>query len=370
MDKERVKETLYPTILGGIIGDALGVPVEFTARNAGVTDMIGYGTYNMPPGTWSDDTSLTMCLIENLIAEKDETDVMNRFVAYQDQGYWTPYGEMFDIGIATADAISRFKQGVPAVQCGGNTEYDNGNGALMRIAPLVFSLSQETDFQTRKKEIERVAHVPHRHPRSTLGTIMYVEFLMNMYDKHSPLDSLKIAVNTCHEELAAEDHYKNEFGAYERIFSLSLLEADRDDIRSDGYVVHSLEAALWCFFKHQTFEDAVLEAVNLGSDTDTIAFITGTMAGMYYGMDNIPHKWVKALVGKEKIFNLCDRFYHHCIGKMERRAWSKIRVAILYPDTKRHSAGGTFARVLYIEARGVCGAGLNKPFFFMGSSMG
>ena len=87
---ETRKESLFATILGGIVGDALGVPVEFMDRNAGITDMIGYGTYNMPPGTWSDDTSLTMCLIENLIAEKDETDLMNRFVAYQEQGYWTP----------------------------------------------------------------------------------------------------------------------------------------------------------------------------------------------------------------------------------------------------------------------------------------
>lgn len=312
---DTMKEKIYSTILGGIIGDALGVPVEFKARNAGVTDMIGYGTYNMPPGTWSDDTSLTMCLIENLIAGKDENDLMNRFVSYQDKGYWTPYGEMFDIGIATANAISRYKQGVPAVQCGGKTEYDNGNGALMRIVPLVFTLSEEPDFQTRKKEIERIAHVTHGHPRSTLGTIIYVEFLLNMYEQHSPLESLKMALNTCREQLGSENKYQKEFASYERIFSLSLLEADRDDIRSDGYVVHSLEAALWCFFKSQTYEDAVLEAVNLGSDTDTIAFITGTMAGMYYGMENIPEKWVNALVSKNKIIDLCDRFYGYCVEK-------------------------------------------------------
>ncbi|WP_257469140.1 ADP-ribosylglycohydrolase family protein [Bacillus sp. D386] len=312
---DTMKEKIYSTIIGGIIGDALGVPVEFKARNAGVTDMIGYGTYNMPPGTWSDDTSLTMCLIENLIAGKDENDLMNRFVSYQDKGYWTPYGEMFDIGIATANAISRYKQGVPAVQCGGKTEYDNGNGALMRIVPLVFTLSKEPDFQTRKKEIERIAHVTHGHPRSTLGTIIYVEFLLNMYDQHSPLESLKIALNTCWEQLGSENEYQQEFASYERIFSLSLLEADRDDIRSDGYVVHSLEAALWCFFKSQTYEDAVLEAVNLGNDTDTIAFITGTIAGMYYGMKNIPEKWVNALVSQDKIIDLCDRFYGYCVEK-------------------------------------------------------
>ncbi|OCA86224.1 ADP-ribosylglycohydrolase family protein [Bacillus sp. FJAT-27986] len=312
---DTMKEKIYSTVIGGIIGDALGVPVEFKARNAGVTDMIGYGTYNMPPGTWSDDTSLTMCLIENLIAGKDENDLMNRFVSYQDKGYWTPYGEMFDIGIATANAISRYKQGVPAVQCGGKTEYDNGNGALMRIVPLVFTLSKEPDFQTRKKEIERIAHVTHGHPRSTLGTIIYVEFLLNMYDQHSPLESLEIALNTCWEQLGSENEYQQEFASYERIFSLSLLEADRDDIRSDGYVVHSLEAALWCFFKSQTYEDAVLEAVNLGNDTDTIAFITGTIAGMYYGMKNIPEKWVNALVSQDKIIDLCDRFYGYCVEK-------------------------------------------------------
>lgn len=314
--KERLKEAVYSTIMGGIVGDALGVPVEFKGRNAGITDMVGYGTYNMPPGTWSDDTSLTMCLMENLLAEKDENDLMNRFVAYQDKGYWTPYGEMFDIGIATANAISRFKQGLPAVQCGGNTEYDNGNGALMRIAPLVFTLLQEPSFQLRKKEIERIAHVTHAHPRSTLGTIIYVEFLINLYEKHTPLDSLKMALHTCQEELAREHQYMNECKAYERIFNLSLLEADRDSIRSDGYVVHSLEAALWCFFTHNSYEDAVLEAVNLGSDTDTIAFITGTLAGIYYGMDNIPEKWVNTLASKDKLIDLCERFGDFCVGQI------------------------------------------------------
>ena len=140
------RKRLYSTIIGGIIGDALGVPVEFKARNLNITGMTGYGTYNQPPGTWSDDTSLTLCLMENLIEEKDETELMKKFAAYR-EGYWTPYGSMFDIGRATDDAIERFKRGVPIEQCGGATEFDNGNGALMRISPLALHYGTNPIFQ-------------------------------------------------------------------------------------------------------------------------------------------------------------------------------------------------------------------------------
>ncbi|WP_425531930.1 ADP-ribosylglycohydrolase family protein [Bacillus glycinifermentans] len=310
----RNKSRLLPTILGGIIGDALGVPVEFKARNMlNIKGMTGFGTYNQPPGTWSDDTSLTLCLMENLIEGQDEIGLMKKFIAYR-EGYWTPYGRMFDIGRATDEAIERFQRGASIDECGGKSEFDNGNGALMRIAPLAFTLCSEPDFSKRKTEVERWAVITHRHLRSTLGCIFYIEFLIRLFHDDGPFEAYQKAVDLCVKRLAGTE-YEGEFKAYERIISRELPDLQKKDIFSDGYVVHSLEAALWCFLNHDDYSEAVLSAVNLGEDADTISFLTGTMAGMHHRMNGIPEEWINALARKEDIFDLCERFLQFCVKK-------------------------------------------------------
>lgn len=314
----KIRKRLMPTIIGGIVGDALGVPVEFKERNLNVKGMTGYGTYNQPLGTWSDDTSLTMCLVENIIDDKNEWDLMEKFVSYREKGYWTPHGQMFDIGRTTDEAISRFKNGTPPSECGGISEYDNGNGALMRISPVVFMLFDEFNFEKRLVEIERISHLTHRHPRSTLGCIFYIEFLIRLFHNNSPLEAYKSSIDICKENLTGTK-YENEFSAYERILSQDILKLGKEEIISDGYVVHTLEAALWCFLNHDSYPNAVLEAVNLGGDTDTIAFITGTMAGIYYKMDNIPSDWVNQLAKKDEVLEKCTQFFEYCFEKAYAR---------------------------------------------------
>ncbi|MDR7241930.1 ADP-ribosylglycohydrolase family protein [Priestia megaterium] len=300
------------TILGGAVGDALGVPVEFKKRDSfRITTMTGYGTYNQPKGTWSDDTSLTMCLIDNLIDKQDEYDLMQKFANYWSDGYWTPYGEMFDIGIATSEAIRRYKSGLPKEEWGGSAEYDNGNGALMRIAPLAFTLCDESSFIKRKKEIERIAHVTHRHLRSTLGCIIYVEMLIRLLHGDEPFEAYEKTINLCQKQLTGTE-YEEGFSAYERVLNLSLPHAARNKIQSTGYVVSSLEASLWSFLQSNNYKEAVLTAVNLGEDTDTIGFITGTIAGMYYQLDGIPEEWVRQLAKKEELEKACKKFADIC----------------------------------------------------------
>lgn len=307
-------------ILGGAVGDALGVPVEFRKRATyHVEDMMGYGTYNQPPGTWSDDTSLTMCLIENFIAGQGQDELMQKFTAYKD-GYWTPYGEMFDIGRATNDAIWRYSRGTPAHQCGGGHETDNGNGALMRIAPLAFLIiSQDLDAQAEQSQVQLLQHdiklviekwceVTHRHARSHLGCILYIVFLVALIQENSPKEALDRAIAYCNDYLREDPSYNAELYHYESIFNQSFLTWELDQVKSDGYVVHSLEAALWCFFRHDNYEQTVLEAVNLGEDTDTIAAIAGTMAGLRYEIESIPEAWLSGLVQREKIVDACERF--------------------------------------------------------------
>ena len=312
-----IKQRLYPTIFGGIVGDALGVPAEFKQRESvNISSMTGYGTYNQPEGTWSDDTSLTMCLIENLIEKKDETDLMKKFAEYRDNGYWTPYGKMFDIGIATNEAIFRYKAGMPVEDWGGASEYDNGNGALMRIAPLLFTLIKEPDFRKRIHEIERIAHITHRHPRSTLGCILYMEYLYLLYYNNDPFKAYKMVVEFYKENLR-DTVYEKELPAYSRIMDLELQNLHRDQIKSDGYVVHSLEAAMWCFLHTDSYAEAVLKAVNLGGDTDTIALLTGTMAGMYYKMESIPKEWLDKLARKNDLMKTIKSFFEYCFEKAD-----------------------------------------------------
>lgn len=296
-------------IFGGIVGDTLGVPVEFRARSTyHIEDMIGYGTYNQPPGTWSDDTSLTMCLIENLIQNQGQDELMKKFVAYKEQGYWTPYGEMFDIGRATNEAIYRYTHGSPAHQCGGAHESDNGNGALMRIAPLAFVLQAEASPVKIKQVIEQWCEVTHRHARSHLACIFYITFLMALISDDHHINALEKAISFCNNHLRTDPQYGNEFHHYEAILDQSFLNWERGQVKSDGYVVHSLEAALWCFFKHDSYKGTVLEAVNLGEDTDTIAAIAGTMAGLKYGLHAIPEVWLQKLAQRDKLAILCDQF--------------------------------------------------------------
>ena len=219
---------------------------------------------------------------------------------------------MFDIGIATSEAIRRYKSGLPKEEWGGSAEYDNGNGALMRIAPLAFPLRHEPSFTKRKEEIERIAHVTHRHVRSTLGCIIYVELLICLLHGDEPFEAYEKAVNLCQKQLTGTE-YEQEFSAYERVLNLSLPHVGRNEIQSTGYVVSSLEASIWSFLQSDDYEEAVLTAVNLGEDTDTIGFITGTMAGAYYQLDGIPEEWVCQLAKKEELIGTCKRFADACV---------------------------------------------------------
>lgn len=304
-----IQKRVLPTLYGGIIGDMLGVPVEFKKRGTfHIDDVTGYGTYNQPPGTWSDDTSMTLCLVENLIEQGDLTDLMKKFVQYEEQGHLTPHGKMFDIGIATVKAIRRFKDGTPAEQCGGTSEYDNGNGAIMRIAPLSLLLDNEFNFVKKAEFIKQYTEITHDHPRAIVGSIIYIELLLRLY-LNNPLEQGIKDIQLLFKENFDENHiYLKELKSYERIFQKNFLELPEEEIRSSGYVVNTLEAAIWCLGTTSSFKEAVLKAVNLGEDTDTVASITGSLAGMYYKMEGIPEEWLEKIARKDKVDELIKGF--------------------------------------------------------------
>ena len=318
MDKQENLESLRTmisaVIYGLVVGDALGVPVEFEKRDTySIIDMVGYGTYNQPPGTWSDDTSLTLALMEHLGEKSDLSILIDKFVSYRD-GYLTPFGYCFDIGIATNEAIERYLSGISPEVCGGKDERSNGNGALMRISPLVFLLIKMSNLIDQVKVIKKYTTVTHGHPRSIVASIIYFFLLKDMLFNDSlpeVLDSVQIKL----EEIFSQnseywEEYENHF---KEIFDEEFYHKSREEIKSTGYVVDTLKACLWCVGTTNSFKDAVLKAVNLGEDTDTIGAITGTLAGAKYSFESIPKEWIEKLVNKALIEEKCEQLFNGII---------------------------------------------------------
>ncbi|MGV0828566.1 ADP-ribosylglycohydrolase family protein [Empedobacter brevis] len=297
-------------LIGSSVGDALGVPVEFKSRQElqinPVTDMIGYGTYNMPPGTFSDDSSMMFCLAESLCNGYDVNDIGEKFQMWMHEGYWTADGEVFDVGIATRKAINRLRVVKNPIEAGSKDESDNGNGALMRILPLAV-FTKDLSIDERCEIVKEVSSITHAHNRSVLACIYYIEFALNVLDAEN-LEEAYLNTNFWLKLFLEENElYKNEFPYFERILSGQLIDLTQNEIQSTGYVIHSLEASIWCLLHTSSYKDCVLKAVNLGHDTDTIACIAGGIAGIFYGTETIPTHWIEQLARVNDILKLAEQ---------------------------------------------------------------
>ena len=299
-------------LLGTVIGDALGLPVQFLDREViaknPVTTMVGYGQFDVPAGTWSDDSSLSLCLAESLCNGYDLNDISNNFIKWMFEGYWTPFNKAFDIGNTTYFAIVNLRNGISPHLAGMDRERDNGNGSLMRILPLVpyiINMEEEDRFRI----IGEVSSLTHRHPRSILACISLCEFAIQYIN----LQSIEKAYQTMQQtmlQLLKKEMFIEEDIPFKKLVGLSYEEfknIELKDIRSTGYVIDTLEASLWCVFNTTNYKDAVLKAVNLGDDTDTVGTITGGLAGIIYGYDTIPSEWLEVLAKKDDIIQLADK---------------------------------------------------------------
>ena len=305
------KDRVIGGLVGVCVGDALGVPVEFVSRDKlklnPIKDMVGYGTYNQPPGTWSDDSSLTLCLAESLCKGFNIHDIADKFIKWLYEGYWTPYGETFDIGNTTYIAISRLKSGVNPLDAGPKDEFSNGNGSLMRILPLSFYLEKmkkEEQFEITHK----VSRITHGHLRSQMACGIYIQIAINLLKEDPPEIAYKKAKEISLDYYSREP-YVYELKHFDRILKSDIRKLPLDLIKSTGYVIDTLEASLWSFLNSKTFKDAVLTAVNLGGDTDTIGAVTGGLAGIYYGYSAIPKDWVKKIAKVDEIIELSERLF-------------------------------------------------------------
>ena len=302
-------------IYGLIIGDAMGVPVEFTSREDRkknpITDMTGYGTYNQPEGTWSDDSSMVLATLASIRdrGRIDYKDIMDRFHNWCMYGAYTPFDNVFDIGVATSRAIMKYSNGAKPLESGGETEWDNGNGSLMRILPIcLYIFEEQSKSNLSDNEAIDIIHncsaLTHAHLRSKMACGIYYFLVKAVMEKDGEItERLQIGIDN------AFRYYRLNTGAeissYNRIISLlEFKDTPEENIKSTGYVVDTLEAALWCLLNTPSYREAILKAVNLGNDTDTIAAVTGGVAGIFYGYENIPDKWKSKIQRKDLIESL------------------------------------------------------------------
>ncbi len=327
------KDAIKAGIFGVVVGDALGVPVEFTSRAERkadpVVDMREYGTHSQPKGTWSDDSSMALATLDSIINNGGlrYEDIMEKFCAWRLNGEYTPYGSVFDIGITCARAIGRYRPGVDPLTCGECGERDNGNGSLMRIMPvsLYSSLEDEYWHDTFVEEAAENSHnasrLTHGHPRSQIACMIHTSICHELVYRggRSVLEAVQTAIDGTFELYARADETMPWFDeafsteirmdAYGRLRDLDAFKNLPDnEIQSSGYVVHTLVAAIWCLLNSNSYSDCALKAVNLGDDTDTTGAVAGGLAGLAYGYDNIPKDWIDVIASKEWISKLCDDF--------------------------------------------------------------
>ena len=303
-------------IFGVVTGDALGCPVQFESRETvathPVTGMRGHGSFNLPAGSWTDDSSLTLALLDSLCQKGciDPDHIMRNFVDWLDHGAFTPYGYAYDIGYGTETAILEFKKHSDPLSCGGTGEDNNGNGSLMRIIPAcLFCYRQGMSDEDAVRSVHLVSGLTHAHLRAKIACGLYFFMIRSVLDGQGSLtERLQAGLDHgfAYYESAGTD--AAELAHYDRLRNLAAFaEAPAENISSSGYVLHTLEAAVWTLTTTDSFEENLLKAVNLGRDTDTVGAITGGLAALYYGHESIPEAWLRELKKREWIEELCEK---------------------------------------------------------------
>ena len=299
-------------LLGTAIGDALGLPIQFLEREVvaknPITTMEGLDQFNIPAGTWSDNTSLSFCLAESLCNGYDLNDIINKFTKWMYEDYWTPANETFDINYINYFTIVNLRNNGSPHVAGIDNKRGNSDGSLMRILPLVpYILNMEEE--NRFRIIKEISSLTYRHSGSILACIALCEFAIQYINLQLVEEAYQAMQQTILQLLKKEMFIEKDI-PFKRLVGLSYEEfkaIELKDIHSTEYVIDTLEASLWCIFNTTSYKDAVLKAVNLGDDANTVGAITGGLAGIIYGYDTIPPEWLEVLAKKDDIIELADK---------------------------------------------------------------
>ena len=331
---------------GVAVGDALGCPVQFykkeIVKSFKITGMIGHGCYNLEAGTWTDDTSMTLALADSLASNSNINyeDIMIRFQKWLLENQYTPFGKAFDMGQTCIKAIIKSTKGIPALECGGIKERENGNGSLMRISPIVFYIRKKFGNEAFSGEeadkafaiVENVSRLTHAHTTALIACDIYIALLneiLNGKKKKELLESIFPQVQghvfRTHLDQAQKKNidlasaYIHSYANYKGFFSLNFQEVPEDKLKNTGYVVDTLFLSLWGFFTTNSYKDCLLKVVNLGGDADTAGAVSGGIAALYYLIncknpdeDFIPQDWLDKIRNKtliEEIIKKMEKSY-------------------------------------------------------------
>lgn len=294
-----VQDRFRGCLLGLAVGDAMGASVEFCPRGSfePFTEMIGGGYFNLQPGQWTDDTSMALCLATSLLecGGFDALDQMERYCRWRETGYLSSTGYCFGLGGTVSNALHEFRRsGNPF--SGSSHPYSAGNGCIMRLAPI--PMFYYPDLGVVEQYAVDSCRTTHGAQECLDASRLFARIICRALSDYPK------------EEVILGD--KESFVGSEKITAIArgaYRNKRREDIRGSGYVVESLEAAMWCFAQTEHFEDAILMAVNLGDDADTTAAVCGQVAGAYYGVSAIPLRWLEYLTMREEITDLADRLW-------------------------------------------------------------
>lgn len=303
---------------GVIIGDALGLPVQFSEREERVknpvTAMTGNGTFNKPKGFWSDDGALTLATADALSQGDALPFIMEHFAAWLYQGAYTQDGHAYDMGQTTLTAIRNYQRGMPVDRCGGRSLYDNGNGSLMRILPVVLWLRAKylAGFMANpqaRQYLHDVSALTHAHPIAMMACGLYASVADHLLDGSTIPKAIDEGIQRAMAIYSSDPKFQQHVSHYDSLLnSQNLKRKAVSKIRSGGYVVETLEAALWCLLTTTSYREAVLKAVNLGHDTDTTAAVCGGLAAIAYGPESIPGEWIESIPRLDIGLDILNRF--------------------------------------------------------------
>ncbi len=308
LDTDSTQEGIRDRALGGFlglaVGDALGTTLEFERRDQHprLVDITGGGPFGLPRGCWTDDTAMALALADSLVASENLNcrDLMDRFVAWWQNGEYSPTGHCFDIGVTTRQALDRYcRTGDPLA--GSTDPKTAGNGSLMRLSPVALRFwSDRTRLESAAAQQSRTTHGAQE---AVDGCRAFAGLLADSISGKPRRDVL------------ARRSFEGAWAIAE-VLDGSWRGRSRDQIRSSGYVVHTLEAALWSVARTADFRNAVLLAANLADDADTVAAVTGQLAGAIYGLSGIPEQWLDQIAWKDRLLDTGERLLEPL-----RRAW-------------------------------------------------
>lgn len=297
MNINGMKNRVIGSFIGLACGDAVGTSLEFKPRGSfdPIEDMIGGGPFNLLPGEWTDDTSMALCLAESLLYKKgfDATDQMNRYCNWYHHGYMSCTNECFDIGCTVSTALNRYLQTNNPFS--GSVDINSsGNGSLMRLAPIAMV------YRSSPIKLLSFAEDSSRTTHASSECVDSCRYLASL---------LVAAYSSVNKDEIFNISFKPSTPKVASIASGAWKNKNYNELKGSGYVIQSLEAAIWCFYHSTDFKDAILLSANLGDDADTTAAICGQLAGAYYGLESIPAEWRARLAWSEKLHQIAECLY-------------------------------------------------------------